>query len=147
MLARVIVSFDDFLNHLTIPPVYVAPYVRVCHICDIQCHTWYSMALLYFHVLVSECINCLSGYANDERLFHREFIGADLSNCASQVGCKPSKNRNSRDGHETKSSYLRVFRNCVGWPNSVFPRCGLHPIPKSFLLTIPVWNQIIEVTT
>ena len=37
------------------------------------------------YILVSECINCLSGYANDERLFHREFVGADLSNCASQV--------------------------------------------------------------
>ena len=37
------------------------------------------------YILVSECINCLSGYAKDERLFHREFIGADLSNCASQV--------------------------------------------------------------
>ena len=37
------------------------------------------------YISVSECINCLSGYANDERLFHREFVGADLSNCASQV--------------------------------------------------------------
>ena len=62
-------------------------------------------------------------------------------------------NKTDFTDHDRKqeNNWFRWCEEFQIWPKisipKIFSRNGLHPFHQSFLLTIPVWNQIIEVTT